>query len=162
MSDGHDEPGVSADDILSRLDVLLSPRERFKYVALLIVGLAAAGLLATLWMTEPEPLPARTQAAFGALVALNLSWSVLAAWVLTRRRPLHAGDAVVAARLAVAAALVSTVASVSIAVLRGAPGPTRAAALVGLLSLGAALVMLGRARRRRAALIERRRRLSAR
>ena len=65
------------------------------------IALAMPGVTVSLWATEPS-LPARTQAAFGASVAIGLAWAAIAAWVLARRRVLFANHRIYAARMATA------------------------------------------------------------
>ncbi|MFC4068378.1 hypothetical protein [Actinoplanes subglobosus] len=102
-----------------------------------IAGFTGAGLIATLWATEPGSLPTRTAAAFAGLIFVGLAWAVLAAWT-SWKRPLFADDRVIAGRLAVVFTTVTTLVTGIVA------GPL--AAGPGLLMIAAAVVVLVRAR----------------
>ena len=128
----------------------LSLRARVAYTALLLVALGVAGAVGSLWLTEPS-LPVRTQIAFGAIVAIGLSWVAYAAWVLTRRRVLLAGHRVVASRMAVTFSALFVAGALVVGMVP--------AALFGSVMLAIAIAMLIHARRRFARLIERRRTL---
>ena len=54
------------------------------------------------WITEPAPLPLRTHVAFGLLTFINLAWSVLFGWIVTRRKVLYAQHRVIAGWMALA------------------------------------------------------------
>jgi hypothetical protein len=147
-----EQPGYPAQDILRGLSL---PR-RVGYLVAGLGGLAGAAMLGTLWATEPTPLPARTQLAFAALMAVGLSWAGFAAWALIRR-PLFAADRVIAATLAVVFSTLTTIGAVAVAVARSSPPGGLAAAGVGLALIAVAASMLVRARRYRAGLLARER-----
>ena len=73
----------------------LSLPARIGHVALLLAGLASAGVSGSLVMGE-QGLPSRTIAALIAITAVGLSWAVFAAWTLTHRRALLAKQRLIA------------------------------------------------------------------
>lgn len=125
---------------------------RLRHLAAGLAGGGGAALLAVLWATEPHPLPARTRAAFAGLIAVGLTWSAVAGWVLTRRRPLFARDRVLGARLALAASALTGAAGTALAAARAGAPAASAAALAGAVPVTAAALLLARARARRRAL----------
>lgn len=131
----------------------VSLRSRMRHVAVGLAGGCGAALLTVLWVTEPHPLPARTQAAFAALIAVGLAWAAFAGWVLTRRRPLFARDRVLGARLALAVSLATGAAGTAVAAARGTTAELLATALTGGVLVAAAGLLLARAHARRAALL---------
>lgn len=146
-----ERPGHGPDDIVRGLSL----SRRVGYVAAGLGGLTGATLLGTLWATEPEQLPVRTELAFMALILIGITWAVFAAVALIRR-PLFALDRMVAAWLAVACSTLATVGIVAIALTR-----TNLIALVtagssGLTLIVVASAMVIRARAYRAALLARR------
>ena len=141
---------ASADAIRRASAGALSMRARVGYVALLLVAIAGAGALASLWATEPA-LPARTHIAFALLLGILLAWGVLAAWVLRTRRALYGRDGVIAGRLSVTFSAVYTAGMAAVGAGTGLAGPW-AGAGVGLLMLAVAVLNLRRAIRRVAAL----------
>src|SRR6188768_2865068 len=88
--------GLTVEQVQEMARRELSIVTRIGYLLLLMFALLGAGLISTLWLTEPGPLPLRTQVAFGLLIVINLSWSVLFGWVLTRRKVLFAIHSVIA------------------------------------------------------------------
>nr|BFE57390.1 hypothetical protein GCM10020063_019160 [Dactylosporangium thailandense] len=142
---------MTPDDMLARLSGRLSLRRRLAVVAVLLAGAAMSLLTGLLWATEPA-LPARTQAAFGAMIAVGLAWVAYAVWVLMRRLPLFALDRVVAAWLGLAA---TVAVAVPVAVIAARP----VALVVVAALLLAALANLRRGLTRRAALLRRKREL---
>ena len=94
--------GLTVEQVQEMARRELSTPTRIGYLLLLMFTLMGAGLIGTLWLTEPGPLPLRTQVAFGLLVAINLSWSALFGWVLTQRKVLFAIHSVIAGWMAVA------------------------------------------------------------
>ena len=93
-------PVISVADMQRRLATELPTSTRLGYVALLLTSIAMAIALTTLWATEPV-LPARAQWAFGLMLLIAASWSVFAAWTLTRRRVLLVRQQLIAARMGV-------------------------------------------------------------
>jgi hypothetical protein len=126
----------------------VSLRSRLRHVSVGLGGGCGAALIAVLWATEPNALPARTQAAFAGLIVIGLAWAVFASWVLSRRRPLFARDRVLSARIALAATGVSAMAGVALAVARGSTCDLVATAAGGVVFTVAAGLALARARRR--------------
>jgi hypothetical protein len=146
---------IATERISHIVDVELSKRGRVGHVVLLLCASAMTIGLASLWATEPA-LPLRTHVAFAMMVAIGGAWTAYAAWVLTTRSVLLARHRVVAAWMGV-------IFSTAFAVLFAAVGYTGnfgampyAAAGVELVLVGAAIVMLVRARQRFAQLVARR------
>lgn len=131
----------------------VSLRSRLRYVAVGLAGGCAALLVAVLWATEPQPLPARTQAAFAGLIAAGLGWAVFAGWVVSRRRPLYARDRVLGAGIALVASSVTGAVGTALAAARGTAAAALATALAGIALTAAAGVLLARARSRRRELL---------
>jgi hypothetical protein len=150
-------PGYGPDHLVRGLTL---PR-RVGYVLAGLGGLSAALLISTLWVTEPAELPARTQAAFAAMILIGVGWVVVAAVALTRG-PLFAIDRVVAAGLAVTCSALLMVGMVVIALTRASGTGAVAAGSLGLTMIAVASVMLVRARTYRAALVVRLRELESR
>jgi hypothetical protein len=145
-------------DALRRLaDTELSTASRMGHVALLLVALAMTAVVGSLWATEPA-LPFRTQAAFGIMTGIGLSWAAFATWVLTGRRVLLARHRIVAGRMAVAFAAIFVVGAVLVGRATAEPA-AYAAAATGVAMLVAAAAILVRAHRDFARLSERRRTL---
>lgn len=133
----------------------LSVAARLRYAALLLVSLAGAGLVASLWITEPD-LPARTHAAFAAIVLVATGWAALAARALATRRVLFARHRVTVAWMAVAVSGLM-LAGAAVAWRTGAFGAASGpAAGFAALMLAASVVALIAARRRVASLVARR------
>lgn len=151
---------VASDALLEMTDRELSAGARVRHVALLLVSLLMAVGLVSLWATEPS-LPPRTHAAFGAMTAIALAWTTLAARVLTARRVLYAKHRVVAARMAVSFTGIFVAGALMIAVSTGAAGGYAAAGM-GIVLLVAAVALLVRADRALAALVARRAELEGR
>jgi hypothetical protein len=145
-----------ADDTRSRMQHMaateLSLPSRLGYVALLLTSLTMTCIVGALWLTEPA-LPMRAQLAFAVMIVIGLSWAVFAVWVLTQRRVLFARDGIVAGRMAVTFTAVFVIGALAVARGRSA---AYLAAMLGMVTLGAALAMLTRAHRRFARLTERR------
>ncbi|MFV2197682.1 transmembrane transport protein [Nocardiopsis sp. LOL_012] len=126
---------------------------RMRHVAVGLAGGCGAALIAVLWATEPGTLPARTQAAFAALIAIGLAWAAFAAWVLSRRRPMFARDRVLGSGLALAATSATAVAGTALAAARATPAGALTVALAGAVLIAAAGLLLARARARRRELL---------
>jgi hypothetical protein len=137
----------TVEEMQRMMNAELSTRARVGYTALLLAALGVAGAVGSLWITEPT-LPARTHVAFGAIVAIGLSWVAYAAWVLTRRRVLLAGHSVIAGRMAVAFSALFAAGMLAVGMVP--------AAVFGGVMLGVAIAVLVRARRQFARLLERR------
>lgn len=121
-----------------------------------VAGFVIAAGVVTLWSTEPLPLPAPTQIAFGAIVAIGVGWAVFALWSLRYRYPMFGRDRVVAWSIATAGSAVLAGVAIAIGVSRGwspaAAGMIASIALEG----GLAVIMLIRSIRRHRALVARR------
>jgi hypothetical protein len=154
----EEEPRLSAQEMIERLDSSLSPWRRVRAVAALLAGLAGAVFVTALWWSEPGPLPGRTHVAFALFTVFCLAWVGYGAWLLTRRVPLFATDRVIAAWIALTASLTTTVGVAGIAVQRGIS--LGAALAVGGVFVAASLVLIVRAHGRRAELLRRKQELS--
>ncbi|WP_240197647.1 hypothetical protein [Nonomuraea lactucae] len=153
-----DERRMPAEEMIGRLTPVLSPRVRVRAVTALLSGLAGAAFVATLWASEPGPLPGRTRVAFGLFIVLGLAWACYGGWLITRRAPLFARDRVIAAWLAVAASGATTALMAAVAVQRGTGLGAALAGGSGFVAL--ALVLAVRARARHRHLLRQRDRLS--
>jgi hypothetical protein len=139
----------------------LSTPKRLGYLLLLMLTLTAACLIGTLWITEPAPLPLRTNVAFALLTLINLAWSGLFGWVVTRRKILFAQHRVIAGWMALAFCALFLIVGMVVAAIRT---NTTALAFVGLVGTGQlllAILVLKRARYRRRKLLARRDELTA-
>jgi hypothetical protein len=134
----------------------LSTQTRIGYLLLLMLTLMAAGLLATLWLTEPGPLPMRTHFALAGLVAINLAWSALFGWIVSRRKVLFAMHNVIAGWMAVAFCSLFLLFGLTVGLLKLNVAAIVAVALVGGIQLFIAIAILLRALRRRRYLLVRR------
>jgi pimeloyl-ACP methyl ester carboxylesterase len=141
----------------------LSLAARIGYVALLLAGLASAGVSGSLLIGE-RGLPARTIAALIVITAVGLSWAAFAAWTLAHRRALLAKQELIASYMAVAFTALFTAGAAAVGWSTQMEASWLAAG-TGLVMLGVAGALLMRARRRVAELRSRRaeleRRLSA-
>lgn len=154
-------PRVSVEEMRRLLAGELSLRARLAHVALLLVALAMAVAVGSLWLTEPE-LPVRTHVGFALVVVIAIAWVGYAAWVLSRRRVLLAGHRVVASRMAVGFNALFVFATLALGYWGPPSRAPYAAASLGLLMLAAAVALHAQARRRFARLLERRRELEGR
>jgi hypothetical protein len=148
--------GLTVEQVQAMARRELSMPTRIGYLLLLMLTLMGAGLISTLWITEPEPLPLRTQVAFGLLVAINLSWSALFSWVLTQRKVLFAIHNVLAGWMAVAFCSIFLLAGLAIGWMRMNTTALVLVGVVGSVQLLAAIIMLRRSRRRQRELLARR------
>ena len=153
-----DEPRLSAQQLIERLQPALSPWARVRAVVALVAGLSGAVFVAALWWTEPEPLPGRTQLAFALFTVFCLAWACYGGWLLTRRVPLFAAEQVVAAWLGLTASIATTALVATVAVQRGAH-PVGVSA-IGVVVVAVPVVLVVRAHARRATLLRRRRELT--
>lgn len=149
-----EQPGYRPDEVLRGL----SFARRVGYAMAGLGGSAGAAMLATVWATEPAPLPTRTQLAFAALIAVGVAWGSFAAWALTRR-PLFAIDRLVGATLATVVSALTTVGVVAVALARASTVGVMVGLGIGLALTAIAAVMLARARTYRALLLARKREL---
>lgn len=131
----------------------VSLRSRMRYMVVGLAGGCGAALVAVLWVTEPGPLPARTQVAFAGLIVVGVAWAALAGWILSRRRPLFARDRVLGAWLALVVTTVTGVAGVALTAVRGTAAEALAVALAGAALVATAGLLLVRARFRRRELL---------
>jgi hypothetical protein len=150
----HNAVPPSASDLQRLVRAELSLPPRLGYVALLLAASMMTTVIGALWLTEPA-LPARTQIAFAAMIGIGFSWIGFALWVLRNRRPLFAGHRIVAGRMAVTFTSLFVIGALAVGQTQDGLGPYVAAA-VGLAMLATATVLLRRAHRTNARLIERR------
>jgi hypothetical protein len=139
----------------------LSAPKRLGYLLLLMMTLVAACLISTLWITEPAPLPLRTHVAFGLLTFINLAWSVLFGWIVTRRKVLFAQHRVIAGWMALAFCALFLIVGLVVAAIRMNTTALAFVGVVGMCQLLLAIVVLKRARHRRRELLARRDELTA-
>ena len=132
----------------------LSIKARLGYVALLLASTAMTTVIVSLWLTESH-LPLRAGLAFGAMTLIGVSWAALSLWALTTRRILLARDRVIAGRMAVTFSAVFVAGAAAATWIAGSVASFGALA-TGTLMLGVAVRVLSGARRRFAALAERR------
>lgn len=147
------------DDIIAHLSPVISPWRRFRALAALLAGVVGGGVLGSLWLTEPGPLPERTVLAFALLEGVCVAWACFGGWALLRRTAMFALDRVVAGWLAVAASTVMTLVMTAITATRGRGA--LAALAVGLVFVGAAATAVVHAQRRRNALLRRKHELES-
>ncbi|HUQ11296.1 MAG TPA: hypothetical protein VM146_13360 [Steroidobacteraceae bacterium] len=124
----------------------LSLKSRLGYVALLLVAAGVTVVIASLWITEPS-LPLYTQAAFGAMNLIGVSWVALSIWALVARRPLFARDRVIAGGMAVAFTSLFLAGSFAAAIMAGSETAYAVMALAGMM-FAMAIKVQARARRR--------------
>ena len=148
--------GLTVEQVQEMARRELSMVTRIGYLLLLMFTLLGAGLISTLWLTEPGPLPQRTQVAFGLLIVINLSWSVLFGWVLTRRKVLFAIHSVIAGWMAVAFCSVFLLLGLTIGFMRMNATMSILVGAVGMVQLFIAIMMLKRSQHRRRELLARR------
>lgn len=147
-------PPTLSEDLRRLADAELSLPSRLAYVALLLGALTMTVIVAALWITEPQ-VPRRTAIAFAVLTGIGLSWVAFAARVLTHKRILLARHRIVAGRLAVVFSAVFVLGALTVSLASGRPEGFAAAGL-GLVMTGVAVLMLVRAHRAFARLVERR------
>jgi hypothetical protein len=149
-------PTIGVDQIHLAMRRELSTRRRVVYLLLMLGTLTAAGLIGSLWLTEPGSLPLRTQLAFGCLVVINLSWAAFCGWVLARRQVLFAAHRVIAGWMAIGFCLLFLGMGLLIAYQRGNSRALIVIAVIGAAEVCAAIVILTRAQRSRRQLLARR------
>ncbi len=152
-------PRPAAQEVRESLAGELSTRSRLLYTLLLLVDLAMAAAVGSLWLTEPS-LPARTHIAFGLLLVFALTWCGFLLWTLTRRKVLLARHRVLAGRLAVLFCALFTFGALAL----GLTQPDRRATGLSAAGMGGflllvAVVLLIAAQRRYRELTARRRHL---
>lgn len=155
----HDGAGRSTDEVLAVLDHELSRSDRLRYLTVGLASFVVTALTSSLWATEAA-LPLRTHLAFAGIVVLGIAWMTVAAYVLTRRRPLYAADRVLATGLAVVATSTVGIATIVLAGVRGGVLPGLTAGVMTTVFVTTATVLHLGARRRRDALLARRRGLT--
>jgi hypothetical protein len=155
----HDGPGRSTDEVLAILDRELSRTDRLRYLTVGLASLVVTAVTGSLWATEPS-LPFRTHLAFAGIIVIGTGWMAVAAYLLTRRRPLYAADRVLATGLAVVATSAGGLATTALAGIRGGVLPALTAGAVTTAFVATSAVLHLGARRRRDALLARRRGLA--
>ena len=148
--------GLTVEQVQEMVRRELSTPKRVGYASLGMLTLTAAGLIGTLWWTEPEPLPLRTQMAFGLLMAINVAWSVFCCWVVTRRKVLFAAHSVIAGWMAVAFCSLFLLMGLAIVLARANWAAVITVGAFGFAQLLIAMLVLRNAQWRRSALLARR------
>ena len=148
--------GLTVEQVQELVRRELSTPKRVGYSLLGMLTLTAAGLIGTLWWTEPEPLPLRTQVAFGLLMAINVAWTVFFGWVVTRRKVLFAVHRVIAGWMAVGFCSLFLLMGLAIALARANWTAVITVGVFGVAQLLVAALMLRNAQGRRSALLARR------
>jgi hypothetical protein len=148
--------GLTVEQVQEMVRRELSTPKRVGYALLGMLTLTAAGLIGTLWWTEPEPLPLRTQVAFGLLMAINVAWSVFCGWVVTRRKVLFAVHSVIAGWMAVAFCSLFLLMGLAIVLARANSAAVITVGVLGFAQLLVATLVLRNAQWRRSALLARR------
>lgn len=146
-------PDRSMEQALALVRGELSPFRRRLYGGVLLVTSLWTAALASLWLTEPQPLPMRLHVAFGAMIAVGSGWTAVLVWILVRRRCPTALDRLATAWMATIACVVSLVLSVGIALLRGNLAAIAGVLVTGLVLLAGALLLLRSALRLRRKLV---------
>lgn len=154
MSNSNDqyEATSSTESVLELLRGELSSKRRRFYRFVLLCSLIALGVVLSLWLTEPKPLPIQTQIAFGAMCCIASGWVAVLTWILIRRNCPTAMDRMATSWVATVATTLSLVLSVSIALWRGQWLAAMNLTAIGLLLVAAAGSLLFRAYRQRAGL----------
>jgi hypothetical protein len=137
----------------------LSLQSRIAHGVLLAASLAMTMVLVALLLTESD-LPLRTSAALTVLAAIGTIWTGYAAWVLTQRRVLFARQRLVAGWLALIFTSIFTAGAFAIGIAADVSAGFAAGGL-GLGLVACSGLLLARARRRLAVLLDRRRALEA-
>jgi hypothetical protein len=145
---------VSPDTLLQMVKTELSTKARVGHVALLLLSTLMTTGIVSLWITEPA-LPLRTQLAFAVMTTIGVSWALFAVRVLTQRRVLFAKHSVVAGRMAVTFTATFVAGAVAVGYTTG-ESAGYAAAGMGAVLMVAAIVLLIRAQRELARLVNRR------
>lgn len=149
-------PMLDPEVVRRALHKQLSTPARIGYTLLLLTGVAAVGLIGSLWATEPGPLPTETHVAFALIVAINLSWAAFSAWVLSQRKVLYAKHRVIAGWMAVTFCTGFLLIGATVAWQRDNVNALVLIGVVGIAQLAVAGKLLQRAKRRRSALLARR------
>ncbi|MEX2169177.1 MAG: hypothetical protein WD851_07690 [Pirellulales bacterium] len=149
-------PTLDADVVRRAMHKELSTAARVGYTLLLLVGFTGAGLVGSLWLTEPNPLPPQTHLTFGLLAIINLSWVVFAAWVLTQRKVLYAKQSVISGWMAVVFCIAFLLIGCAIAYERANTNGLIAIGVVATAQFIVAIALLRRAKLRRNVLLARR------
>lgn len=124
----------------------LSTRARLGHVALLLAALAMSAVLIALLATEPA-IPMRTRIAFAVMLAMSLSWTGYAIWVLKNRWTLLANHRIIAGKMAVAFTAIFTIAALALGFSTGKSAGFLAAGMGAALFV-IAIGLLARAKQR--------------
>jgi hypothetical protein len=152
-----DMPSTLQSELRRLTEAELSLPARFGYVALLLAASAMTAVSGSLWLTEPS-LPLRTSIAFAVMTAIGIAWIAFATWVLTHKRILLARHRIVAGRLSVTFCSLFLLGALALGLTTSLRSAFAAAGL-GVLMLGVAIVILRRAHLAFARLEERREQL---
>lgn len=139
----------------------IATRSRWPYLVLLVFDIVVTGAVLILLITEPQPLPPATIAAFIALIAIGTAWACLFLWVLFRRRVLFSIHRIIAAAFALTASSLFMIFGVTIALVRDEGDVASAVGLAGIAMIFLSLFALHSARRRHARLLARRAELAS-
>ena len=138
----RNDTAPALDEVLALVRGELSTGRRWAYrLVLLLASLGVAALL-SLWLTEPGPLPLRLHVAFAMLTCVASGWIGVLTWILTRRNCPTALDRLATAWMATIACSLFLAVSLPIAVMRGNLAAALSLGLLGIVLLGAALLML--------------------
>ena len=122
----------------------LAPGRRGLYAAMLVAVATLLGLLLSLWLTEPGPLPPRLHAGFGALALLNAGWCVALVRILVRRGAV-VDDRILLARTAVLGASLFGIVGTAVALSRESASAATAVVALSLTFVALASGLLARA-----------------
>ncbi len=128
---------------------LSSPVPPARWTALLVVSAGGGLFLASMWATEPGPLPIRTQVAFGLCLVISASWSTLAVRALLRRGRLFASQRVIAATMGLVFSGLFTVLGLAVSLAADRTDQAVYVGLSGASAVAIAAVLVARARRAR-------------
>ena len=133
---------LSSDQVLALVRGELSSPRRWWYRLLLLAISIWVAAIASLWVTEPGPLPLRLHVAFAAFTAIGVGWIGVLTWILTRRSCPTALDRIATSWMATIACGLFLLVAVPIALIRDQSGVALGLGLVGLTLLAIALVLL--------------------
>lgn len=120
----------------------LSAARRWGYRLVFAVAATMVAALASLWATEPGPLPMRLHVAFAVMIAIGLGWVSVSGWILLRHRCPTALDRIASCWMATIACAISLVVSVAIALFRGQHLAALTLAILGISLEVVAVVLL--------------------
>ena len=134
----------------------IATRSRWPYFVLLAFDIVVTGTVLILLITEPQPLPPATVAAFIALISIGTAWACLFLWVLFRHRVMFPIHRIIAAAIALTASSLFSIFGVTIALVRDERAVAIGVGLSGLAMISLSLIAFRSAKRRRVLLLDRR------